>query len=136
MRKFIFSLAITAALSLSYNASAQQGQTADAPDPLELAAKMVDQLERDYELDVVQAFKIDTMLQASYTSYYAEMERLTKSGVPSKSAQYQMVSDKWGDHIDKFIEQVMTDEQWAKYLKSESGRNKKRRDKRMETGKY
>ena len=116
----------------SINVSAQDEQ----PDPLELASKMVDQLIKNYDIDVAQAFKIDTMLQASYTAYYAEVERLAKSGASGNSGQYQRISDKWGDHIDKFIQEVMTDEQWAKYLKSDAGRAKKKRDKRMADDKY
>lgn len=133
MRQFIFTLTAVAALTVSLTASAQQGQT---PDPMEIASKMTDNLIKDFDLDVAQAFKIDTMLQSAYTAYYAEINRLSKAGVSTTSGQYQRVSDKWGDYIDKFIESVMTDEQWAKYLKSDAGKNKKRRDKRMADDKY
>lgn len=135
MHKFIFTIALVAAMTASFNAAAQQ-QNPEMPDPLELAAKMADQLERDLDLDMVQVFKVDTLFQHAYTEYYAEVEKLSKAGVPATSGQYQMVSDKWGDYIDKQIEKIVSEEQWAKYMKTSAGSNKKRRDKRMASGKY
>lgn len=135
MHKFIFTIAIVAAMTASFNAAAQQ-QNSEMPDPMELASKMADQLERDLDLDVAQVFRIDTLFQHAYKAYYAEIEQLNRAGVPSTSSQYQMISDKWGDYIDKQIEIIVDEQQWAKYLKTSAGGNKKRRDKRMATGKY
>ena len=135
MHKFIFTIVIVAAMAVSFNAAAQQ-QDSQLPDPMEMAAKMADQLERDLELDIVQVFKVDTMFQHSYKSYYEEMEKLAKAGVPSNSGQYQRTSDIWGRYIDTQLQQILTEEQWAKYLKTDAGRNKKRRDKRLEENKY
>ena len=135
MHKFIFTFVIVAAMTASFNAAAQQ-QDSQRPDPMEMAAKMADQLERDLELDIVQVFKVDTMFQHSYKSYYEEMEKLAKAGVPSNSGQYQRTSDIWGRYIDTQLQQILTEEQWAKYLKTDAGRNKKRRDKRLEENKY
>ncbi|MBR0534143.1 MAG: hypothetical protein IJK19_05590, partial [Bacteroidales bacterium] len=59
-----------------------------------------------------------------------------KSGVPATSSQYLRTSDKWGDYIDKVLEKILTEEQWAKYLKGDGGRAKRARDKRIETDKY
>ena len=136
MHKFIFILVTVAALTASFNASAQQGQTSEMPDPLELAAKIADQMERDLELDVAQVFMIDTLYQHAYTEYYADVEKLSKAGVPSTSSQYLRTSDKWGDYIDKVLEKILTEQQWAKYLKGDGGRAKKQRDKRMASDKY
>ena len=134
MHKFIFTLAVIAAMSASFGAAAQQNN--EMPDPMELAAKMADQLERDLGLDAAQVFKIDTLLQHAYALYYEDVERLSKAGVPPTSGNYQRVSDKWGHYIDVAMEQIFTEEQWAKYLKTDAGRNKKRRDKRMADDKY
>lgn len=136
MHKFIFILVTVAALTASFNASAQQGQTSEMPDPLELAAKIADQMERDLELDIAQVFMIDTLYQHAYTEYYADIEKLSKAGVPSTSSQYLRTSDKWGDYIDKVLEKILTEQQWAKYLKGDGGRAKKQRDKRMASDKY
>ncbi|MBO6068139.1 MAG: hypothetical protein J6P50_02860 [Bacteroidales bacterium] len=136
MHKFIFILVTVAALTASFNASAQQGQTSEMPDPMELAAKIADQMERDLELDVAQVFMIDTLYQHAYTEYYADVEKLSKAGVPSTSSQYLRTSDKWGDYIDKVLEKILTEQQWAKYLKGDGGRAKKQRDKRMASDKY
>ncbi|MBO7487545.1 MAG: hypothetical protein J6T58_03270 [Bacteroidales bacterium] len=136
MHKFIFILVTVAALTASFNASAQQGQTSEMPDPLELAAKIADQMERDLELDIAQVFMIDTLYQHAYTEYYADVEKLSKAGVPSTSSQYLRTSDKWGDYIDKVLEKILTEQQWAKYLKGDGGRAKKQRDKRMASDKY
>lgn len=133
MHKFIFALALFAAMTASLNAAAQ---TQDLPDPLEMAAKMADQLEKDLDLDVAQVFKIDTLFQHVYTDYYAELEKLVKSGVSSSSGQYLRVSDKWGAYIDARIEEIVDEEQWAKYLKSDAGKGKKKRDKRIAEDKY
>ena len=133
MHKFIFALALFAAMTASLNAAAQ---TQDLPDPLEMAAKMADQLEKDLDLDVAQVFKIDTLFQHVYTDYYAELEKLVKSGVSSSSSQYLRVSDKWGAYIDARIEEIVDEEQWAKYLKSDAGKGKKKRDKRISEDKY
>lgn len=136
MHKFIFILVTVAALTASFNASAQQGQTSEMPDPMELAAKIADQMERDLELDIAQVFMIDTLYQHAYTEYYADIEKLSKAGVPSTSSQYLRTSDKWGDYIDKVLEKILTEQQWAKYLKGDGGRAKKQRDKRMASDKY
>ena len=135
MHKFIFALVLIAAMTVNFNAAAQQANT-EMPDPLELAAKMADQLEKDLELDPGQVFKVDTMLQHAYSSYYEEVEKLAKAGMATNSGNYQRVSDKWGHYIDVILEQLVTEEQWAKYLKTDAGRNKKRRDKRMAEDKY
>ena len=132
MHRFILTFAIVAAMTASFNAAAQQSM----PDPMELAAKMADQLEKDLDLDVVQVFKVDTLFQHAYTEYYADVEKLSKAGVPVGSSQYQRNSDIWGRYIDIQLEQILTEEQWAKYLKTDAGRNKKRRDKRLEENKY
>ena len=136
MHKFIFILVTVASVTASFNASAQQGQTSEMPDPMELAAKIADQMERDLELDVAQVFMIDTLYQHAYTEYYADVEKLSKAGVPSTSSQYLRTSDKWGDYIDKVLEKILTEQQWAKYLKGDGGRAKKQRDKRMASDKY
>ena len=134
MHKFIFAIALFAAMTISFNAAAQNDS--ELPDPMELAAKMADQLERDLELDAVQVFKIDTLFQHIYKEYYAEVEKLAKAGVPSTSGQYLRASDKWGDYSDKVLETILTEDQWAKYLKTSGGKNKKAREKRMEKDRY
>ena len=135
MHKFIFTIALIAAMTVSFNAAAQQ-QNGEMPDPMELAAKMADQLESELDLDVVQVFKVDTLLQNAYTNYYAEVEKLSKAGIPASSSQYLRTSDKWGAYIDERFREIFTDKQWEKYLKSDSGKNKKRRDKRIAEDKY
>jgi hypothetical protein len=135
MHKFIFALAIVASMTASLNAAAQS-QSTELPDPLEMAAKMADQLEKDLELDPGQVFKIDTLFQHVYTDYYAELEKLAKSGVSASSSQYLRVSDRWGAYIDDAIAKIVDEEQWAKYLKTDAGRAKKKRDKRMAEDKY
>ena len=134
MHKFIFAIALFATMTISFNAAAQNDS--ELPDPMELAAKMADQLERDLELDAVQVFKIDTLFQHIYKEYYAEVEKLAKAGVPSTSGQYLRASDKWGDYSDKVLETILTEDQWAKYLKTSGGKNKKAREKRMEKDRY
>lgn len=123
-------------MTASLNAAAQQGQSSELPDPLELAAKMADQLENDLELDAVQVFKVDTLFQHIYKEYYAEVEKLSKAGVPATSGQYLRASDKWGDYSDKVLQTILSEEQWAKYLKGNGGKNKKAREKRMEKDRY
>lgn len=135
MHKFIFTIALVAAMTASFSAAAQQ-QESQLPDPMEMAAKMADQLEKELDLDIAQVFKVDTLFQHVYSGYYEEVDKLAKAGVPSNSSQYIRASDIWGRYADDKLQQMLTEEQWAKYLKTDAGRNKKRRDKRLEENKY
>ena len=90
----------------------------------------VDNLTRSFQLDEVQVFFVDSILNYNYNAMMDEMQEARKIGA-SNSDTFQGISDKWLDATDVAFEKIFTEEQWAKYMKSSYGKEKKRRDKRI-----
>jgi hypothetical protein len=97
----------------------------------EQIAKQVDDLIDRYKLDDYQAFRIDTLLQHYVPVYHAAMQKVKDSGA-AQVESYQMVLDYWADFFDTQYQQIFNEDQWKLYLKSAAGREKKKRDKRLE----
>ena len=100
------------------------------PDIESIINTQIENLTRIYGLDEVQVFFVDSILNYNYPAMLAEVQEVRKIGA-SNSDTYQIVSDKWMDATDTALEKVFTKEQWAKYMKSSFGKEKKRRDKRI-----
>ncbi|MBQ0024113.1 MAG: hypothetical protein KBT00_00100 [Bacteroidales bacterium] len=100
------------------------------PDLDEVISNMVEKFTRTYELDYVQVFRLDSVLQENYPKMMDELEQARKYGA-GIAESYQVVSDKWLDRTDKAIEEIFTPKQWERYMKSNYGKEKKNRDKRM-----
>ena len=100
------------------------------PDIESIINTQIENLTRIYGLDEVQVFFVDSILNYNYPAMLAEVQEVRTIGA-SNSDTYQIVSDKWMDATDTALEKVFTKEQWAKYMKSSFGKEKKRRDKRI-----
>ena len=127
--KRILPIVLSAALWLAAAPAALAQE--QEPDMETVINKQVESLSRVYALDDVQVFFLDSILHYNYNAMMVEMQEARKVGA-SNSDTFQGVSDKWMDATDKALEKLFTKEQWAKYMKSSYGKEKKRRDKRIE----
>ena len=103
----------------------------EPPDMDEIISKQVENLTRSFKLDEVQEFFVDSVLQHNFPAMNAEFEETRKTGASNQDT-YQAISDKWMAATDDALEKIFTEEQWQKYLKSTYGKEKKRRDKRIQ----
>ena len=128
MNRFFLTILTAAFLLIPSLALAQDPQE---PDIDKIIENQLDNLTRSFHLDDVQVFYVDSILQYNYPAMMAEYADTRKTGA-SNSETYQVISDKWMDATDRALEKVFTEEQWKKYLKSAYGKEKKRREKRMQ----
>jgi hypothetical protein len=91
--------------------------------------KMVEDYERNLQLEDWQAFYADSILTHNLEERNKEMEAMASNKVENYDL-YTMVGDKWEEETYKAFRRILTDEQWKKYLKSGAGRAKKARDQR------
>ena len=96
-----------------------------------IAAESADYLQEVLRLDDRQVYRVDSTYLYNYTRMTDEMNGLKKAGV-SAEEQYQSISDRWMNACDTTFIKMFSDEQWAKYLKTRYGREKKARDKRIQ----
>lgn len=123
-----FRIAALALLFISASAYSQNDSEKDLPTVI---GEMVETLGKDLKLEDWQLFKMDSTLMYNYTQLNAEMDNLRKAGVYNNEI-YMMTSDKWTDAVDTtFQRHILNAKQWEKYLKSDFGRQKRARDKRM-----
>ena len=111
-------------------AAQQQGEGQEPANYDQVIEKQVNEMADRYRLDEAQTFKLDTLLQ-HYVPIYNEEVRRVKAAGASQYSSYQMVLDKWADFLDSEYQKIFTEKQWASYMKSYAGKEKKRRDKRM-----
>lgn len=97
-----------------------------------MATDMADDLQRILKLDDYQTFLVDSTFQYNFTAMTAEMDNMKKSGVVSPDS-YKAVSDRWLSASDSMFFRIFSEEQWARYLKTSYGREKKIRDRRMKS---
>ena len=95
-----------------------------------MAAETADYLQGILDLEDYQVFLVDSTLQHNYTEMFAELEAVRRKGA-SKSDLYQLVSDKWSEASDTTFFKIFSEEQWAKYMRTPYGKQKKARDKRL-----
>ena len=127
--KALYTVITAAIFALSSFCAAAQNQQ----EPLnfvDMAAKQADKFAELYNLDMVQVFRVDSLFQVVYPALSAEFEQMKKGGAMNTDS-YTSVNDKWWNIIYTNLEQIFTPEQWAKYMKSSAGKEKKKRDKRM-----
>lgn len=128
MNRLFTILLLAAALLLS--APAARAQEPQQPDIDQIIANQVDNLTRNFKLDEVQVFFIDSILQYNYRAMNEAFEEARKTGA-SNSETYQAISDEWMQATDEAFERFFTEDQWKKYMKSTYGKEKQRREKRM-----
>ncbi len=124
-------LTITLTLLCGSGLYAQNPQGEQGPLNIEeIAAKEADNLMKEFDLDFRQVFLIDSLLQDMMQKMNEEMSAIQRAGVTNRDI-FQITYDKWLDAIDKEYEKIFTEDQWKRYLKSNRGREKRKRDKRM-----
>lgn len=129
MKKLLFA-ALSLVISLSAYAQQQQMSPEEREKKMaEAIQKEVDRLENSLKLEDWQVFFADSILNHDYRAMQNEMNEMMEAKV-SSSDLYQKVGDKWGERIYNSMHKILNEEQWAKYLKSGAGREKKARDKR------
>lgn len=126
-----FLATILAATLLLAAAPAAWAQNPQEPDMDKIINTQLENLTRTFKLDEVQVFFVDSVLQYNFPAMQEEFEQTRKTGA-SNQETFQIISDKWMDATDNAFQKIFTEEQWQRYLKSSYGKEKKRRDKRME----
>lgn len=106
-------------------------QDVQEPDVNQIINQQVENLTRSFKLDEVQVFFVDSILQHNYPAMMDEFSRTKKTGA-SNDETYLAISDKWMARTDDAFRKVFREDQWTKYLKSTYGKEKKRRDKRIQ----
>lgn len=121
-------------LSLSTTLSAQNGR----PSPAEMEKQLYEYVEKEvnkYEsilnLKGWQVFYADSILTHNLKAMQAEYNDYADRKVGNADL-YQKVADKWNEKTFVAMRAILNDQQWAKYLKTGAGKEKKARDKRKE----
>jgi len=127
MKIIRFTLPVLVAIVLSSAVSAQEPE---GPDIDKMITQEVSALEKLLDLDDVQVFFVDSILQHNVTNLMEEINELRKGGSEYQEA-YVVVSDKWLDRTDNAFQEIFSEDQWKRYLKSTFGKEKVKRDKRM-----
>ena len=123
---------IVAALALSISLNAQQSTPQDREKQLrESIDTSLEKYESTLELEYWQVFYLDSIMTHDYGAMMVELEEKSKAKVENTSI-YQQIQDKWNEQMYNSFRKVLSDDQWAKYLKQGAGREKKARDKRIE----
>ena len=111
---------------------------AQSPDAKQQEKKLQDSINEQIDnytdllkLEPWQVFYVDSILNHDFKAMQAEMMSLNSSRVTNTDL-YQFVQDKWMENIYTGFRSVLTDEQWARYLKTGGSKDKKARDKRAE----
>lgn len=128
MKRILFLVLLAVALTAA--APRVCAQDPQQPDVNQIINNQLENLSRSFKLDDVQIFFVDSILQYNYPAMMEEFDHSKKAGA-SNDETFQAISDKWMAATDEALEKVFTAEQWAKYLKSTYGKEKKRRDKRI-----
>lgn len=121
--------AIAIFLISCFIATAQEGQ--EKPDPVDLAEKETERLQKMLKLEDWQVFYIDSTLVTNYTGWMEEMEALSKAKVENSNL-YIAVQDKWMERNEAAYRKFFTEEQWNEYLRQGGERIMKDRQKRRD----
>ena len=104
--------------------------------PEEMEKKFYEALENQIEryttilsLEDWQVFYVDSILTHNMTALRDEINNLNAAKV-SSGEYHQIASDKWQEATYNAFHRILTEEQWAKFLKSGAGKEKAARDKR------
>lgn len=98
---------------------------------LEYIDKEIERLNSMLELEYYQEFWVDSVLTHDLKAMQDEVQELQKAKV-SNYDMYIAVQDKWYQRIYDAYHKFLTEEQWAKYLKSGAGREQMARDRRRD----
>ncbi len=107
-----------------------QGQQQQPKDAATMAAESADYLQKFLNLEDYQVFLVDSTLQFNYDGLMKEGDAIRRRGALN-SDLYQMATDRWYEANDTTFIKIFTPEQWKKYLRTDFGKMKKARDKRI-----
>ena len=96
----------------------------------EIAAERADELQKYLKLEDYQVFQVDSTLQHDLQAMQDEITGMQKAGI-ANSDFYTAVLDRWCNTTDSTFQCIFTPEQWNRYLKSNFGKAKRQRDKRI-----
>lgn len=123
-------------LAAPFAAKAQQPQQPLTPEEKEKQIyDYIDKQIEDYsytlKLSGAQVFFLDSILTHNTFAMMRDVEELQRAKMSIADA-YQMVQDKWNEATYQAMNELLDEEQWAKYLKTGGSKDKKARDKRAE----
>ena len=129
MKKILF-----AAIALLFSIGTALAQEQMSPEEKEkkldeFIQKQVERLESSLKLEDWQTFYADSILNHDYRALQAELNSMGQARV-ANSDIYIRTRDKWAEQMFVSMKKVFNEEQWAKFLKSGAGKEKKARDKR------
>lgn len=122
MKRLLLLLCALPVFAFSANAQNQEEQS-----PEEMAALQAEQMAELFDFTDYQLYQADSILQVNYPAMMMEINQVQRSGAQQQD-KYLMVQNKYLEIIDNAFEKIMTEEQWAKYMKSAYGQAKKKRD--------
>ncbi len=96
----------------------------------EIAADKADELMKYLKLEDYQVFQVDSTLTHDLLALQKELDSMQKAGI-TNSDFYTAVYDRWYNTTDSTFQCIFTPEQWTRYLKSNYGKSKRQRDKRI-----
>lgn len=127
--KRLFSAFAAMAICLCAAAQEQLTPEQERKEMMENIDKSVERMADALELSDAQVFYLDSILVHDYNAMHEELLALNAAKV-SNSDIYVQARDKWSERMYQSIRKILNDAQWAKYLKSGAGSEKKARDKR------
>lgn len=131
MKQIILTIAgIAAALALNAGTASAQSQQKERS-AADIATEEAERLATLLDLEGWQVFYVDSTLQHDYTKLQEELRSLQESKVGNMEI-YMDARDKWHDKVDAALKTYLTEEQWAKYLKSGAAKLQKDRAKRAQ----
>lgn len=127
-------VSIIALLALAFPLAAAAQQQPQTPEQREKQLyeniqKQVDDLADRLDLEDWQIFYADSILTRNYTDLAREFEKQSANKV-SDSSIYQLLQDGCAEKNYNALKAILSEEQWAKYLKQGAARAKKDRDRR------
>lgn len=131
----IKSIALSCAVLLLAGAAAfaqqQEPQTPEQREKqlYESIQKQVDGYAESLDLEDWQVFYADSILTANFGSLAREFEQLGRNKVSDTDVYSRLQDDCMEKNYNAF-RKILSDAQWAKYLKTGAARDKKARDKR------
>jgi len=130
--KIKFALAAVAALFYCISGAFATPQDEEKKkDPASLASAEAERMAKQFDLDDGQLYYVDSVLCHDYVEMCAELEKLSKAKVENYELFYS-VQDKWFEKMEVAMKQIMTPEQWEKFMKQGGEKRAKERAKRRE----
>ncbi len=129
MKKIFLALLLVTMTAAAYAQDAPKTKEEKIKALYESVDQDVEKMTGNLDLADWQVFKVDSTLTHDIQAMVDEMEKMSASGITNLNL-YTAVQDKWAESTYLSYKTFLTEEQWAKYLKSGAARAKKARDKR------